>query len=485
MLFGDLAAGDLTLPANLAGMTISGLSSDSRAVKPGFLFAALPGSLVDGAGYAADAVSRGAVAILADIDAAIDVPADIAVVRTDDPRRALARFAARFYPKQPENLVAVTGTSGKTSVVEFARQIFQAAGHKAASVGTLGVVGEAGTRKGSLTTPETVSLHDEIDRLARDGTTHLAIEASSHGLDQRRLDGLRIKAAAFTNLGRDHLDYHHDEADYFAAKLRLFSDLLPANGSAVIDVDSPHGEQVREIAARRGQTVTSVGRAAEHIILRDVTADGFGQAVHISIQQKDYRLIIPLAGAFQVSNALVAAGLALAVGIDGDTVAAALEQLKGAPGRLEFVGRRANGAMIFVDYAHKPDALIHMLAALRPMTRGRLVVLFGAGGDRDHGKRQLMGQAATANADVVIVTDDNPRSEDPAAIRSQVRAGCPDGCEIGDRADAIATALDMLRAGDALLVAGKGHETGQEIAGVLHPFSDHDVIAAHLGSESQ
>ncbi|MHA1157725.1 MAG: Mur ligase family protein, partial [Alphaproteobacteria bacterium] len=375
MLLGELAAGDLTLPANLAGVVISGLSSDSRAVKPGFLFAALPGSVADGGSYAGDAIARGAVAVLAGLDAAIEVPADIAVVRSDDPRRALARFAARFYPAQPAHMVAITGTSGKTSVAEFARQIFQTAGHKSASLGTLGVVTGQVSRKGSLTTPETVALHAEISRLARDGVTHLAIEASSHGLDQRRLDGLRITAAAFTNLGRDHLDYHRDEDDYMAAKLRLFQDILPADGTAIVDMDGPRAGQVRDAAVRRGQRVLTVGRAGDDIVLRNLRADGFGQSIEIDVFGKMYRLTIPLAGSFQVSNALVAAGLAIAVGVDGDVAIGALEQLKGAPGRLELIGRKANGAMVFVDYAHKPDALTQVLAALRPMARNRLAVL--------------------------------------------------------------------------------------------------------------
>ena len=484
MLLGDLAGADPGVLANPRAIDISGLSADSRLVKPGFLFAALSGASADGAVFAADAVDRGAVVILAAIDAEIEVPSDIAVIRSDDPQRTLALFAARFHPAQPERMVAVTGTSGKTSVVEFARQILAAAGREAASIGTLGIVTSRATRPGGLTTPDPVALHAELDRLARGGVSDAAIEASSHGLDQRRLDGLRLEAAGFTNLGRDHLDYHRDEADYMAAKLRLFSDILPADGTVVIDMDDKHAQAVASLAGGRGQKVMSVGRKGTDIRLVRSVADGFGQRVELNVFGLDANMTIPLAGTFQVSNALMAVGLAIAVGVEADAASASLEGLNGAPGRLEFVGRKANGAMVFVDYAHKPEALVHALSALRPMTENRLVIVFGAGGDRDPGKRPLMGRAAAAGADHVIVTDDNPRSEDPAAIRRAIVDAAPGAMEIGDRGAAVAQAVAMLGPGDVLCVAGKGHETGQIIGDRSIPYSDHEAVRAALAGEA-
>ncbi len=480
MLLGALAADELTLPANQAGVVISGLSSDSRTVKPGFLFAALAGSAADGAAFARDAVERGAVAVLAGLDADLDIPADIVVIRSDDPRRALARFAARFHPRQPVRIAGVTGTSGKTSVVHFTRQILAAAGRNAASVGTLGILTAQGLRKGSLTTPETVALHAELERLARDGVTDLAIEASSHGLDQRRLDGLALSAAAFTNLGRDHLDYHADEAAYFAAKLRLFTELLPADGTAVVDMDTPYGARVAEAVRDRGQALLAVGHNGAEIRLDNVDDIATGQAVDVRIMDRPYHMVLPLPGRFQVANTLVAIGLAMALEVEPEVAVAAAGDLVGAPGRLELVGRKANGASVFVDYAHKPEALSHALTALRPMTHNRLVVVFGAGGDRDRGKRPLMAAAAAAHADVVIVTDDNPRSEDPARIRKEVLAGASGALEIGDRGEAVGSAVAMLEAGDVLCVAGKGHETGQIVGNEVLPFSDHEAVRAAL-----
>jgi UDP-N-acetylmuramoyl-L-alanyl-D-glutamate--2,6-diaminopimelate ligase len=483
MLLGDLATADLTLPDGAGAVDIVGLSADSRAIEGGYLFAALPGSVADGASFVGDAVARGAVAVLADRLASVDVGREIAIIRADDPRRALALIAARFYSRQPENLVAVTGTSGKTSVAAFARQIFEAAGKSAASIGTLGVASRGWTEYGSLTTPDPVALHAMLDRLAGAGVTHAAIEASSHGLDQRRLDGLRLVAAGFTNLGRDHMDYHATVADYLGAKLRLFTSILPKDGTAIVDMDGDYSEEVAMTAAGRGQTLLRVGRAGRDIRLLEILPDGFRQRLRLEAFGKPRDIVLPLAGAFQASNALVAAGLAIGAGIDAEIALDAIGGLTGAPGRIELVGRKANGAMIFVDYAHKPDALESVLSALRPMTGGRLVLVIGAGGDRDPGKRPLMGEVASRLADIVIVTDDNPRSEDPAAIRKAIMAAAPGAAEIGDRATAIREAVAMLGSADVLCVAGKGHETGQIVGSRKLAFSDHAVVKIVLAAE--
>jgi UDP-N-acetylmuramoyl-L-alanyl-D-glutamate--2,6-diaminopimelate ligase len=373
----------------------------------------------------------------------------------------------------------VTGTSGKTSVAAFTRQIWSALGLAAASIGTIGIVSPRGETYGSLTTPDPVALHRSLEALAGDGVSHLAIEASSHGLDQYRLDGLRLAAGAFTNITRDHLDYHPSFDAYLAAKLRLFAVLLEPGAAAVIDVDHDHADAVVAAAKARGLSIVSVGRRGASIRLVDAAIEGFAQTLRIEHGGKDYALRLPLVGEFQVENALVAAGLAIATGGNPDLVLPALENLQGAKGRLELVGTN-DGAPIFVDYAHKPDALAKALDALRPYATGRLVTVFGAGGDRDRGKRPLMGAVAAAKADRVIVTDDNPRSEDAAAIRAAIMAAAPDAMEIGDRREAIRAAIAGLRNGDVLLVAGKGHETGQIIGDRIVPFSDHEAVAAAL-----
>lgn len=480
MRLGDLADSGMTLSDMAAAIEITGIAADSRRIEPGYLFAALPGSAADGAAFARAATDRGAAVVLAADGAVVDVPPGIPVVRAPEPRAALAALAARFYPLQPERLVAVTGTAGKTSVADFTRQIFESAGLRAASVGTLGVVTAAGTEKGALTTPDTVALHALLDRLAREGTQAAAVEASSHGLAQHRLHGLRLVSAAFTNLGRDHLDYHRDEDDYFAAKLRLFTEILPSDGTAIVCMDDPRAPAVVATARQRGQRVLSVGSAGDDLRLIGIVADGFTQRVSVEAFGREVHVALPLAGAFQVANALVAAGLAVAAGVETEAALAALDRLQGAPGRIECVGRKANGALAFIDYAHKPDAVRNVLAALRPMTPGRLVIVIGAGGDRDRGKRVLMGQEAAKGADAVIVTDDNPRSENPAAIRAEVLAGAPGAREIGDRAEAIREGVAMLGPGDVLCVAGKGHETGQIVGGVTYPFSDRDEVSGAL-----
>lgn len=479
---GDLLPDELVLPAGAADIGIEGLSSDSRAVGPGFLFAAMKGVVADGARFAADAVRQGASAVLA-APGTFGDDLGVPVIEAEDPRRALALIAARFYPRQPESMVAVTGTSGKTSVAVFARQIFTAAGFSAASIGTIGVVAPSGAEYGSLTTPDPIALHDMLDSLASEGVTHAALEASSHGLDQHRLDGVRLVAAGFTNLGRDHMDYHPTVEAYFAAKMRLFTELLPADGTVVADVDGPWGQRVAAAARARGQRLIDVGQAGEAIHIRSVTPHGDGQTLDLVVLGRPMTVDLPLLGAFQVSNALVAAGLAIGAGVPDAVAIAALAGLAGAPGRLERVGRTLSGGQIFIDYAHKPDALDHALAALRPLASGRLIVVFGAGGDRDAGKRPLMGEAAARRADLVIVTDDNPRSEDPALIRAAILAAAPGALEIADRARAIGEAVAMLGEGDVLCIAGKGHETGQIVAGVVHPFSDHAVVAAALEGE--
>jgi UDP-N-acetylmuramoyl-L-alanyl-D-glutamate--2,6-diaminopimelate ligase len=395
----------------------------------------------------------------------------------------LALAAARFYPKQPATIAAVTGTSGKTSVAAFTRQIWQELGHASASIGTIGLVSPKRTVYGSLTTPDPIALHRQLDEIANDGVTHLAFEASSHGLDQYRLDGVRIAAGGFTNLTRDHMDYHPDVAHYLGAKLRLFRDLVVDGGAAVISADHDCSQQVIDAARERGLRIMAVGRnadgAGEGIRLVDATVEGFAQKLALEHRGRRHLIKLPLVGEFQIENALVAAGLAIGTGSEMDAVLASLEHLEGAKGRLERVGEH-NGAPIFVDYAHKPDALAKALQALRPYAMRKLIVVFGCGGDRDAGKRPLMGAIASDNADSVIVTDDNPRSENPEKIRAAILDAAKGAEDIGDRANAIKAGIAALQPGDALLIAGKGHETGQIVGDKTLPFSDHEAVAAAL-----
>jgi UDP-N-acetylmuramoyl-L-alanyl-D-glutamate--2,6-diaminopimelate ligase len=470
---------DAVIETGNPDLDTGGVAADSRAVKPGDIFVAIEGGKTDGLKFVAPALAAGAVAILAQQAPETPLPAGVAFALSHNPRRALALIAAKFFARQPQTIAAVTGTSGKTSVAAFTRQIWTALGHSAASIGTVGVVSPRGETYGSLTTPDPVELHRSIDALAGDGVTHLAIEASSHGLDQYRLDGLRIAAAGFTNLSRDHLDYHPTIEAYLAAKLRLFEDLVAADGVAVVAVDHEHAAAVVAAAGKRGLRLLTVGRGGEGIRLLDAAIDGFTQRLRLACAGKEFHVRLPLVGEFQIENALVAAGLVIGTGGDPATVFAALEHLIGAKGRLDLAGVN-NGAPIFIDYAHKPDALAKALEALRPAASGKLVVVFGAGGDRDRGKRPLMGEVAAAKADRVIVTDDNPRSEEPAAIRAAILAAAPGANEIGDRRAAIRTAIAELRAGDVLLIAGKGHETGQIIGDRTVPFSDHEAVAAAL-----
>jgi UDP-N-acetylmuramoyl-L-alanyl-D-glutamate--2,6-diaminopimelate ligase len=468
---------------------IRGLTADSRKVQPGFLFAALPGTRLDGRNFAGEAVSRGAVAILTDDpDALALLPEQrerIHIVKDANPHRWLALVAARFYRRQPRTVAAVTGTNGKTSVVHFTREIWTALGHPAASLGTLGLVTAAERRPGALTTPDPVVLHKELAGLAGRGIDHVSIEASSHGLDQFRLDGVSAATAAFTNLTRDHLDYHDDMAHYRAAKERLFTALLVPGGTAVLNRDSGEFGRLETLCRDRGHPVITYG-AHPAADLRFVTCDPqiSSQSLVLEVFGRRRELVLPLAGQFQAKNALAALGLVIATGSPVAGATAALADLTGVPGRMQFVAGHHSGAAIVVDYAHTPDALATILTALRPHARGRLVVLFGCGGDRDAGKRPLMGEVATRLADRVYITDDNPRTEPPGAIRRAILETAPGAIEIGDRRAAIAAAVHELGAGDLLVIAGKGHETGQIIGTETYPFDD-VAIAREVVDESQ
>jgi UDP-N-acetylmuramyl-tripeptide synthetase len=461
-------------------VAFSGVTADSRKTAPGDLFVALAGVKADGAAFARAAVDAGAAAVLCGAGAEVG-DLSVPVIRVGDPRHALALIAAKLYGPQPDTIVAVTGTAGKTSVAAFTRQIYAAAGLNAASVGTTGVVSPNLTIEGSLTTPDPIVLHTVLRDLAKAGTTHVAMEASSHGLDQRRLDGVKLAAGAFTNLGRDHMDYHPTVEDYLAAKLRLFDTLLETGQPAVIFADDAYSKPAEEAAAKAGLEVLTVGRRGGFIALKRVEHERYRQELELMHGGETYLVRLPLAGDFQVANALVSAGLAIATGVKPETAFAALEKLEGAPGRLDLVAHTPGGALVYVDYAHKPEALEQVLLSVRPFTTGEIVVVFGAGGDRDPGKRPIMGEIASRLADRVYVTDDNPRSEDPAAIRAAVMAAAPGATEIGDRREAIRTAIASLKRGDTLIIAGKGHETGQTADGVTVHFSDHEEARAAIG----
>jgi len=457
---------------------ITGVTADSRAVRPGFLFAALPGSKIDGRTFIPGAIGAGAAAIIApaDIDG-LPVP----TVHALDVRRAYALAAAAFWKAQPPVVVAVTGTNGKTSVASFCREIFTALGHKAASMGTVGIrAGDEQLTPPGLTTPDAADVSRWMSVLAEKGVTHMALEASSHGIDQRRLDGVKLKAAAFTNLTQDHLDYHGTMGVYRAAKLRLFDTLLPRGSTAVLNADSEAFGSFAASARLSGHALYSVGAAGQGLELNGITLLPDGQRLKIRAAGQNYDVKLPFAGTFQASNALVAAGLCIAAGEAPAKVLAALESLKGAPGRLQRVGTGRKGGEAYVDYAHTPDGLETVLKALRPHARKRLIVVFGAGGDRDKTKRPLMGEIAARLADIAIVTDDNPRSEEPSAIRADIKAGAKGLVEIGDRREAITYASALLRKGDVLVVAGKGHEQGQIVGEVVHPFDDATVTAEAL-----
>jgi len=464
-------------PSRGGNVVVTGIGLDSRAARKGMLFAALPGSRVHGAEYIATALALGATAILTDrtgAEIAADALAgsDAALVLAEDPRAALSGAAALWFGAQPQTMAAVTGTNGKTSVASFARQLWAALGYDAVNLGTTGVEGAYSAPLGH-TTPDSVTLHRLLADMAREGVTHCAMEASSHGLDQRRLDGVTLRAAGFTNFTQDHLDYHQTMAAYFAAKALLFERVLPDDGIAVLNMDDPRGAELLAIAEARGLGTLTVGRDADaDIRLLGQRFDAAGQVLRFAYDGVTYQQNLPLIGGFQAENVLVAYGLVLACGADPAETAAQLHRLDGVRGRMQLAGTRANGATVFVDYAHTPDALAVALQALRPHVMGRLVVVFGAGGDRDRGKRPLMGAAAAKHADVVFVTDDNPRSEEPGAIRAEILQACPGATEVADRAEAILRGVDALGPGDALLIAGKGHETGQIVGDTVYPFDD-------------
>ncbi len=468
---------ELTGDQAAAGIEILGLALDSRDVRPGYLFAALAGSRTDGAKYITQAVANGAAAVLAAIELeATEDTGHIYRVNALNPRRRFAQFAARFYAPQPRHAVAVTGTNGKTSVASFVRQIWGHLGTKAASIGTLGVIGPNYNEKGTLTTPDPVTLHKSLQALSSRGVNHVALEASSHGLSQFRLDGVRFEAAAFTNLTRDHMDYHGSEEEYFYAKSRLFGEVLSPGATAVLNRNSPFYHELENICWARGHRVISVGTIEGDIHLVESAPYPGGQQLKISYKGKRYDISLPLAGDFQAMNALTAAGLVIACDGEPEKAFAALSGLEAVPGRLELVASLPNGAAVYVDYAHTPDALATILRALRPYATRTLSVLFGCGGDRDRGKRPLMADIASAYADQVFVTDDNPRNEDASAIRREVMVGCPDAVEIGDRAEAIHHAMAGLQSGDVLVVAGKGHEEGQIVGDVVKPFNDIQMV---------
>jgi UDP-N-acetylmuramoyl-L-alanyl-D-glutamate--2,6-diaminopimelate ligase len=481
MKLSDILDERISVDAATGAIDIAGVTADSRAVKSGDLFVAIAGAKDDGLRFAADAAKAGAAAILAERDGpSLGVP----LIIVPNARRALSLAAAKLYPRQPATIAAVTGTSGKTSVAAFTRQIWEAAGYAAASIGTIGIVSPKGETYGSLTTPDPVALHRMLDELAGEGVTHLAMEASSHGLDQHRLDGVRVAAGGFTNLSRDHLDYHPDLESYLRAKLRLFEDLIVPGGAAVISADHAEAKRVAETATARGLRVFTVGHAGNDIWIEKTRIDGYAQMLTLRFEQSRYDLHLPLVGEFQVENALVAAGLAIVTGTPANTVFAALEDLEGAKGRLEFAGQKS-GAPVFIDYAHKPDALAKTLEALRPYVKRRLVVVFGCGGNRDQGKRPIMGAIAAEKAERVIVTDDNPRNEDPAAIRADILKAAPGAIEIADRGEAIRRATADLEAGDVLVIAGKGHESGQIVGDRVLPFSDHEAVSTALGGRKR
>ncbi|KAA5805295.1 UDP-N-acetylmuramoyl-L-alanyl-D-glutamate--2,6-diaminopimelate ligase [Alkalicaulis satelles] len=472
----DILGPELAVPPGAGELVVSGLALDSRKVKPGDLFAALPGVRTDGRQFIAMAVDNGAACVLAPPGTDAPVP----VVEAREPAAALAAIAARFYPRQPAHIAAVTGTNGKSSTVEFLRQIWAGAGLEAAALGTLGVTRSSGRTEVGYTTPDAIALHQALDALAGEGVTHLAMEASSHGLKQHRMDGARISVSAFTNLTQDHLDYHPDFEDYFASKMRLFTALAPSGTSAVVNMDSDWSARVEQTARAAGLEVISIGWRGRDLAVREITPKPASQIIRFAWRGAEQLIELPLIGEFQTANALGAAAMAIASGLEAQSVFAALERLTGVAGRMQPAGMTKDGAPVLLDYAHTPDGLDKLLRAARPHTRGRIILVFGAGGDRDPTKRPAMGAVAARLADVCIVTDDNPRSEDPASIRAAILAACPGATEIGDRESAIRAGIEMLAPGDALLIAGKGHETGQIVGGRVIAFDEPAIVARLL-----
>jgi UDP-N-acetylmuramoyl-L-alanyl-D-glutamate--2,6-diaminopimelate ligase len=475
-LLKDLLTPDMRAPQGAGDLVIAGLALDSRKVMPGELFAALPGVKTDGRKFIDAAVERGAVAVLAPPGTTARVP----VIEAADVPGALSAMAAAFYPGQPATIAAVTGTNGKSSTVEFLRQIWAQAGIKAAALGTLGVTRATGRTDVGYTTPDAIALHRSIDALSREGVTHLAMEASSHGLKQKRMDGAKVTAAAFTNLTQDHLDYHPDFEDYFNAKLGLFTRVTADGSPAVIHMDSDWSAKMLEGARTAGLDTVTIGWRGRDLAITEIVPHPTSQTLRFTWRGAEFETELPLIGEFQTANALTAAALAIATGVEPAVAFGALARLTGVAGRLEEVGKTKAGAPILIDYAHTPDGLDKLLRAARPHTQGRIVLVVGAGGDRDPSKRAKMGTVAARLADTVFVTDDNPRSEDPAAIRKQVMEGCPDAVEIADRSKAILAAIQALKAGDTLLIAGKGHETGQIVGDKVLAFNEPEIVRSHL-----
>jgi len=473
---------------NMSGKTflnadILGITADSRQVKPGFLFAALPGVNTNGHNFIPDALDAGAVAVLASYGTSSKVihNSSISLVLDQNPRLRYAKMVGQFYQSQPENIASITGTNGKSSVADFTRQLWQTCGRSAASFGTLGLVAPGKLVSGGLTTPDPVDFHKTLLELVNEGVNSLAVEASSHGLDQFRVDGACIKIAAITNFSRDHLDYHGTMDKYFAAKLRLFTEVLDRDGVAVINADDKMAIKLTEVLTERHVKILDYGRRANDILLKKIEILPHGQRLFLNILGFEVEVMLPLIGDFQSMNALCALGIVLANGVAPKKAVLALAKLKGIKGRLELAARTAAGAGIYVDYARTPDALECVVIALRSHTKNCLKIVFGCGGDRDQGKRPEMGAIAARLADQVIITDDNPRSEEAAEIRKQIKSACPDAIEIPDRNNAIESAIGSLSAGDLLVIAGKGHEQGQIMGKISLPFSDVDVVRCVVG----
>jgi UDP-N-acetylmuramoyl-L-alanyl-D-glutamate--2,6-diaminopimelate ligase len=485
MLLSQLTASYIDFKQRGADVDVTGITADSRDVKPGYLFIAIPGTQHDGRGFIDEAVKRGAVAVLSVADTKLD---GAVLLTTSDIREAVSALAARFYPQQPQVIAAVTGTSGKTSTAQFTREIWQALGYKSGSIGTLGLVTVEERRYGSLTTPDAITLHKMLDECVTKGITHVAMEASSHGLALHRLDNVRIASAGFTNLSHDHLDYHMTMENYFAAKLRLFSEVMKPGAAAILNADIAQYERLSETISNRGLKVISYGKNARDIKLIESVPETKGQRMRFDMFGKRHDILLPLIGEFQAWNSLCALGMTVAAGADIDQAVAALGSITGVPGRLQLAGYGKNGGAVFVDYAHKPDAMENVLKALRPHVAAhpgaKLGVIFGCGGNRDKIKRPIMGDIAARLADWVIVTDDNPRHEQAAVIRQEILAGWKSGAplkEIGDRSKAIETGIAQLGKGDVLIIAGKGHESGQIIGDRTMPFDDAEVARKVLG----
>jgi UDP-N-acetylmuramoyl-L-alanyl-D-glutamate--2,6-diaminopimelate ligase len=487
MLLSNLIASSKGLKLSGSDISITGLATDSRKVKPGQLYIAIPGTNFDGRDYIKDAFANGAVAVMLPEGSSTSLVNS--TITSSDVRRAVPNLAAVFYARQPQTIAAVTGTSGKTSTVQFVRELWNILGYKSASIGTLGLITSKETRYGSLTTPDPITLHQMLDECATDGITHLAMEASSHGLDLHRLDAVKVQVAGFTNLSRDHLDYHLTMEKYLAAKMRLFTDIVLDGGTAVLNSDIPEFPALLDCAQKRQLKVISYGRKSNDIKLIDIKADLRGQLINLSVHGREYNILLPVMGAFQVCNALCALGIIISSGENATKTVRAMERLSGVPGRMQLAGYSTTDGAVFIDYAHKPDALESVLQTMRPhvaaQSGAKLGVIFGCGGNRDKGKRPIMGEIAQRLADWVIVTDDNPRHEEPATIRQEILMGCKAGTDIqdiGDRYEAITSGIAKLHAGDVLIIAGKGHEIGQIVGDTVMPFDDLAVARKVLQS---